>query len=78
MKIRSNLHAGAELCPQANLWRKRAEAAADTLQKCKKRQNYDLYPLYYEPASINPGVVIPVQPVVVGSYDGRDYSGLCG
>ncbi len=77
MKIRSNLHAGAELCPQANLWRKRAEAAAETLLKCKQIQNNDRYLPYYEPVYVNPGGIAPVQPVV-GGYDGRDYSGLCG
>lgn len=78
MKIRSNLHAGAELCPQANLWRKRAEAAAETLLTCKQIQKQIPYP--YDPRYINPGVVVSAPAIGGGGsyYTGQDYSGYCG
>lgn len=85
MKTRTNLHAGETICPEANLWRKRANAMSDTLATCKKlAKDLQDYPVYVYPGGT---VVVPVTGVnypgyaagvTTGSYDGRDYSGVCG
>ncbi len=87
MKTRTNLHAGKTVCPEANLWKKRANDAADALSLCKKiNKVIPDYPVYVIPNNPITGLPIgggevayDVGGYVTGrAYDGRDYSGYCG